>query len=49
MSPTGGSTEEHDPEFDRVAWFQSDEALNTLTHATEAGVLREAMRRIQSK
>ena len=47
MSPTGGNTEDHDPEFDRVRWFKHVEALATMTHDNEARMVKEAIRRIQ--
>jgi 8-oxo-dGTP pyrophosphatase MutT (NUDIX family) len=43
MTPIGGHTEQHDPEFDVVQWFPSDEALTTLAYANEAEVLRKAL------
>jgi 8-oxo-dGTP pyrophosphatase MutT (NUDIX family) len=43
MSPIGGHTGLHDPEFDVVQWFLYDEALNSLTYANEAEVLRQAL------
>ena len=46
MTPIGGHTEQHDPEFDVVQWFPSDEALTTLAYANEAEVLRKALKLI---
>ncbi len=43
MSPVGGHTDRHDPEFDVVAWFPCAEALDRLAYANEAEVLRQAM------
>ncbi|MBM3941742.1 MAG: NUDIX hydrolase [SAR202 cluster bacterium] len=43
MVPTGGDTDRHDPEFDVVQWFSADEALQALTYANEADVLRQAL------
>jgi hypothetical protein len=43
MLPVGGSTQDHDPEFDVVQWFPADEALQALTYANEAEVLRRAI------
>ncbi len=42
MQATGGSTEAHDPEFDRVTWFPREEALRTLTHPNEAAIVTRA-------
>jgi 8-oxo-dGTP pyrophosphatase MutT (NUDIX family) len=44
MRPVGGSTEEHDHEFDESRWIQLEEALETMTHATERTVVLEAAR-----
>lgn len=46
MSPIGGGFELHDPEFDVVQWFTSDEALNILAYANETEVLRRALKAI---
>lgn len=43
MAPIGGGTDLHDPEFDVVQWFPSEEALEALTYANEAEVLRRAL------
>ena len=43
MVPIGGDTNLHDPEFDVVRWFSSDEALKTLAYANEVEVLRRAL------
>jgi 8-oxo-dGTP pyrophosphatase MutT (NUDIX family) len=45
MHATGGSTDDHDAEFDEVAWMDVDEALALLNHATERSVVEEAVRR----
>jgi len=42
MRPVGGALEDHDHEFDEVAWFQLDEALELMTHLTERGVVEDA-------
>lgn len=44
MSPTGGSTADHDPEFDRVSWFPVEEALEIASYPTEKEVLKRALR-----
>ena len=38
MRPVGGSTDDHDHEFDEVRWMQIEEATQLLTHATERSV-----------
>ncbi|PKB63991.1 MAG: hypothetical protein BZY80_04480 [SAR202 cluster bacterium Io17-Chloro-G2] len=43
MAPRGGSTDQHDPEFDVVQWFPYDEALATVGYPNEAEVLRKAL------
>jgi 8-oxo-dGTP pyrophosphatase MutT (NUDIX family) len=42
MRPIGGALEDHDHEFDEVAWFQLEEALELMTHVTERAVVEEA-------
>ena len=48
MVSQGGSTEQHDPEFDVVEWFPYDEALKTVGYTNEAEVLRKALALIPS-
>jgi len=43
MLPTGGSTADHDSEFDRVEWGPIEEALKTLSYKNEVAVVREAL------
>ena len=43
MVPVGGGIELHDPEFDVVRWFTSEDALEVLAYANEAEVLRRAL------
>lgn len=43
MTLQGGSTDQHDPEFDVVEWFPYDEALETVGYPNEAEVLRKAL------
>lgn len=45
MEPTGGSTADHDHEFDEVEWLETDEAQRRLTYDDERRILREAVRR----
>ncbi len=48
MEPTGiGSVDAHDGEYDRVAWFQAEEALRIMTHRNEAQVVRRALDAIE--
>jgi len=49
MSPVGGDTELHDPEFDVVRWFPADTALKALAYANEALVLRRALELISKR
>jgi 8-oxo-dGTP pyrophosphatase MutT (NUDIX family) len=49
MVSTGGDTDQHDPEFDVVRWFPSDEALKTLTYGNETEVLRRALELISER
>ena len=49
MVPVGGDTELHDPEFDVVRWFSSDDALKSLAYANEVEVLRRALNVISSR
>ena len=49
MVPVGGGTELHDPEFDIVQWFPSEEAFKVLTYANEAEVLRRALEVISKR
>ena len=37
------------PEFDVVQWFPSEEALQTMTYANEADVLRRALEVISKR
>lgn len=43
MVAVGGSTEQHDPEFDVVQWFKTEDALNTLAYPNEVKVLQRAL------
>jgi len=42
MRPIGGAIEDHDAEFDEVAWVDLPEAVAILNHATERSVVEEA-------
>ncbi len=43
MVPVGGATEQHDPEFDVVQWFDAEVALKNLAYANEVNVLQRAL------
>ncbi|MDE2803381.1 MAG: NUDIX hydrolase [Chloroflexota bacterium] len=43
MRATGGSTEEHDAEFDEVRWFPVEEALSVMQYPNEARTLEKAL------
>lgn len=49
MQPTGGDLSLHDHEFDEVRWFQLEEALEVMTHATERSVVEEAALRLAAR
>ena len=49
MIPVGGATDQHDPEFDVVEWFDAKQAVKTLAHANEANVLQRALDMIAEK
>ena len=43
MRPTGGAVEDHDHEFDEVAWLPAEEALKLMTYDTDRAVVEEAL------
>ena len=49
MVPVGGATDQHDPEFDVVQWFDAKEALKTLAYANEVNVLQRALDMIEER
>lgn len=49
MKPIGGGIEQHDPEFDVVQWFTSEEALEILAYANETEVLQRALKVITDR
>ena len=49
MTYKGGSTEQHDPEFDEVRWFSSEEALKSLTFANEVKVMEDALAMVRDR
>ena len=48
MEPTGGSTEDHDAEFDVVEWCNYDQALELLEYDNERSVLEAARSLIET-
>ena len=49
MVPIGGNISRHDPEYDRVAWFPTNQALAVLTYPNDADIVRRAMSLIQRR
>ena len=49
MAPVGGATDQHDPEFDVVQWFDVKDALKNLAYANEVNVLKRALELIAEK
>ena len=49
MRAVGGSTDDHDAEFDEVRWVALPEALALLTHDTERSVVEEAAASLASE
>ena len=49
MVPVGGGIELHDPEFDVVHWFPTEEAFEVMTYPNEADVLRRALELISKR
>lgn len=45
MTATGGSMDDHDPEFDIVRWFPAERAMVEMTYDNEIGVVRRAVDR----
>ena len=43
MAYKGGSTDQHDPEFDEVRWFPSEEVEKIAAYANEARILEKAL------
>lgn len=43
MAHRGGCTDWHDPEFDVVKWFSSEEAASSLAYVNEAKILQQAL------
>lgn len=49
MVPVGGTTDQHDPEFDVVQWFGVEDALKNLAYANEVNVLQRALDMIEAR
>lgn len=49
FSPTGGSIQEHDPEFDYVAWFPWQEALQKLSYKDEIEMVNRALEALRTR
>jgi 8-oxo-dGTP pyrophosphatase MutT (NUDIX family) len=49
MRPVGGSTAQHDGEFDDVRWFPAEEALRFMTYPNERDVVRKALALIEER
>lgn len=50
MEPTGrGSVNDHDGEYDRVAWFPAQEAVRIMTHRNEIHIVRRALLAIEDE
>ncbi len=46
MRSTGGTTDNHDHEFDEVRWFPGEEALRILNYANDATIVEKALTRV---
>jgi 8-oxo-dGTP pyrophosphatase MutT (NUDIX family) len=46
MRAIGGSVDDHDHEFDEVAWLPVDEALELMTYDTDRAVVEEALQQL---
>jgi len=49
MNALGGSTANHDVEFDDVVWFSAEEAVLKLTFENEMGILVKALEFIEER
>jgi 8-oxo-dGTP pyrophosphatase MutT (NUDIX family) len=49
MHAVGGSVEDHDHEFDEVAWLPADEALELMTYDTDRAVVLEALEQLANE
>jgi 8-oxo-dGTP pyrophosphatase MutT (NUDIX family) len=48
MEAAGGSTEDHDVEYDRVEWMPIEGAMKTLSFRNEIEILQKARRMIEA-
>jgi 8-oxo-dGTP pyrophosphatase MutT (NUDIX family) len=46
MRAIGGSVDDHDHEFDEVAWVPAEEAMELMTYDTDRAVVEEALRQL---
>ncbi len=49
MAHKGGSTDRHDPEFDEVRWFPSDEVVQRMAYPNEVHVMEKALAMIKDR
>jgi 8-oxo-dGTP pyrophosphatase MutT (NUDIX family) len=49
MVAIGGAFELHDPEFDDVCWFQSQEALRIMTYPNEQRIAEKALFKVENQ
>ena len=49
MRVTGGSTAEHDLEYDRVEWFPIEKAIETLTFDNDKEIVEQAKAKLEEE
>lgn len=49
MEATGGDTESHDVEYDKVEWHPVDDTLRKLSFANEVGMVRQAKAMLEAR
>jgi 8-oxo-dGTP pyrophosphatase MutT (NUDIX family) len=49
MEAVGGSTDNHDVEYDRVEWRPADVALKTLTFKNEVDIVKKALQMVEAR
>ncbi|MBI4311397.1 MAG: NUDIX domain-containing protein [Chloroflexi bacterium] len=49
MTPTGGATSLHDPEFDVVEWFPLEEAVRNMNYETEIALVQKAANMVRGQ
>jgi 8-oxo-dGTP pyrophosphatase MutT (NUDIX family) len=47
--PVGGSLDDHDAEYDRVGWFELEEACRLLSYPNEAEIVRKAAEMVRHR